>query len=159
LKRQLSEWHAPRCPPGWASMSIFSPAGKAMPPRFAICRHHKVYEVVLVRLICMDLASTYRALARKHFPQACIVADRFPVIRLINQHVLACWRDLDPMGARHRGLLSLMRRHEEHLKPEQRVRLQAYLAVHPVLQVIYEFKQRLCQLLLLEHRTRRQCRS
>jgi len=73
----------------------------------------------------MDLASTYRAFARKHFPQACCVADRSHVIRLINQHFLACWRDLDPLGARHRGLLSLMRRHEEHLKPEQRVCLQA----------------------------------
>jgi len=45
----------------------------------------------------MDLASTYRALAHKHFAQACIVADRFPVIRLINQHFLACWRALDPL--------------------------------------------------------------
>jgi hypothetical protein len=29
----------------------------------------------------MDLASVYRALVRKHFPQAKIVADRFHVIR------------------------------------------------------------------------------
>ena len=38
----------------------------------------------------MDLASSYRALVRKHFPQARIVADRFHVIRLINHHFLAC---------------------------------------------------------------------
>jgi transposase len=31
----------------------------------------------------MDLAAHYRALVRKHFPQALIVADRFHVIRLI----------------------------------------------------------------------------
>jgi transposase len=145
---------------------------------FCDLRNHKVYDVVLgrseaalesylerlegkanVQLVCMDLASAYRALARKHFPQACIVADRFHVIRLINQHFLACWRDIDPLAAKNRGLLSLMRRHEEHLQPEQRLRLQAYLAAHPVLQVIYEFKQRLCHLLLLKHRTRRQCRK
>ena len=28
-------------------------------------------------MICMDLASVYRSLARKHFPNAAIIADRF----------------------------------------------------------------------------------
>src|SRR5579884_3585921 len=37
-----------------------------------------------VRVVCMDLASAYRALVRKHFPNARIVADRFHVLRLIN---------------------------------------------------------------------------
>ena len=46
----------------------------------------------------MDLAQAYRALVRKHFPQARIVADRFHVIRLINHHFLACWRDLDRLA-------------------------------------------------------------
>jgi transposase len=46
----------------------------------------------------MDLASVYRALVRKHFPQARIVADRFPVIRLIHHHFLNCWREIDPVG-------------------------------------------------------------
>src|SRR5579884_2634275 len=32
-----------------------------------------------VRVVCMDLASAYRALVRKHFPNARIVADRFHV--------------------------------------------------------------------------------
>ena len=50
-----------------------------------------------VRLVCMDLAPGYRALVRKHFPNARIVADRFHVIRLINHHFLACW--LDPARA------------------------------------------------------------
>jgi transposase len=178
LKRQFAEWHAPRCPPVLGIDEHFFTRRQGSATTFCDLRNHKVYDVVLgarkrpwpsylerlegkanVQLVCIDLASAYRALARKHFPQACIVADRFHVIRLINQHFLACWRDMDPLAAKNRGLLSLMRRHEEHLQPEQRVRLQAYLAVHPVLQVIYEFKQRLCHLLLLKHRTRRQCRK
>jgi transposase len=61
----------------------------------------------------MDLAASYRALVRKHFPQARIVADRFHVIRIVNHHFLACWKELDPDGARNRGLLSLMRRHRQ----------------------------------------------
>lgn len=110
-----------------------------------------------VRVVCMDLAPVYRAIVRKYFPQARIVADRFHVIRLVNHHFLACWRELDPTGAKNRGLVSLMRRHRHKLTPEQRVRLEAYLARHPALALIYRFKQRLCYLLLKKHRTRRQC--
>jgi transposase len=111
----------------------------------------------LVRVVCMDLASVYRALVRKHFPNARIVADRFPVIRLINHHFLACWREIDPTGANNRGLLSLMRRHRHNLKPEQRTRLAVYWTQQPTLEPIYRFKQRLSYLLLKKHKTRKQC--
>ncbi|MGH9487055.1 MAG: ISL3 family transposase, partial [Terriglobales bacterium] len=110
-----------------------------------------------VRVVCMDLAATYRALVRKHFPNARIVADRFHVVRLINHHFLACWRDLDPVASRNRGLLSLMRRHRHNLRPEQHLNLERYLAQQPALQLIYRFKQRLCYLLLKKNRTRQQC--
>ncbi len=137
---------------------------------------HKIFDVVLgrseaalesylqrlagkerVRVVCMDLASAYRALVRKHFPNARIVADRFHVVRLVNHHFLACWRDIDPVGAKHRGLISLMRRHRHNLKPEQVARLEAYWVQFPMLRQIYAFKQRLCYLLLKKHRTRKQC--
>jgi transposase len=141
-------------------------------------KNHSVYDVVLgrseaalehyllslegkesVRVVCMDLASVYRAIVRKHFPNARIVADRFHVIRLINHHFLNCWRDLDSVGSRNRGLLSLMRRHRHNLRPEQQVRLASYLGTRPALELIYRFKQRLTYLLLKKHRTRRQCQS
>jgi transposase len=96
-------------------------------------------------------------LVRKHFPNARIVADRFHVIRLINQHFLTCWRELDPVGAKHRGLLSLMRRHRHNLKVEQQAKLEAYFEQFPALREIYRFKQKLCYLLLKKHRTRKQC--
>ena len=38
----------------------------------------------------------------------------------------------------NRGLLSLMRRHEWHLRPEQRDNLQRYLADYPGLAALYE---------------------
>ena len=112
-----------------------------------------------VRVVCMDLSGSYRSLVRKHFPQARIVADRFHVIRLVNHHFLATWRDLDPAGSRNRGLLSLMRRHEERLRPEQKERLEAYLDAHPVLRLVYEQKQELCRLLRIKSQTARQCRK
>ena len=143
---------------------------------FCDLKHHKVYDVVLgrsqlsledymaqlqgkseVRLVCMDMAIGYRALVKQHFPNARIVADRFHVIRLINHHFLACWRQLDAIGSKNRGLLSLMRRHRHRLSPEQLKRLMNYLAQHPALELLYRFKQKLCYLLLKKHRTRKQC--
>ncbi len=62
---------------------------------FLRSENHKVYDVVLgrseaslesylarlegkhlVQMVCMDLAVSYRASVKKHFPQARIVADR-----------------------------------------------------------------------------------
>ena len=176
LQRQFSAWHSGRCPPVLGIDEHFFTRRQGYATTVCDLRHHKVYDVVLgrseaaleayfqrlegkaeVRVVCMDLASNYRALVRKHFPNARIVADRFHVIRLINQHFLACWRDLDPAGSKNRGLLSLMRRHRHKLNPQQQARLLAYLADRPALQLIYRFKQRLCYLLLKKHRTRKQC--
>jgi len=85
---------------------------------------NKVYDVVLgrseaslegylgrmkgkekVEMVCIDLSTTYRSLVKKHFPKARIVADRFHVVKLVNHHFLSCWRQIDPLGSRNRGLL------------------------------------------------------
>jgi len=145
---------------------------------FCDLKNHSVYDVVLgrseqaleayleklpgrdeVRLVCMDLSSTYRAIVGKYFPKARIVTDRFHVIRLINHHFLSFWRELDPTGSKNRGLLSLMRRHQHNLKPEQKQRLDQYLASQPVLALCYSFKQGLCSLLLCKNQTAKQCRQ
>jgi transposase len=176
LERQFGEWHSARCPPVLGIDEHFFTRRSGYATTLRDLKNHKIYDVVLgrselaleayfqrlegkaeVRVVCMDLASNYRALVRLHFPQARIVADRFHVIRIINHHFLACWREIDGVGAKNRGLLSLMRRHRHNLKPDQQLRLAAYLAQHPVLETIYRFKQRLCYLLLKKHRTRKQC--
>jgi transposase len=111
-----------------------------------------------VRLVCMDLSSPCRSPVLHYFPNARIVAGRFHVIRLINHHFLACWRELDPVGSGNRGLLSLMCRHRHDLEPAQLARLMHYQAGHPALALIDRFEQRLCTLLLIRHRGRKQCR-
>jgi transposase len=145
---------------------------------FCDLKNHKVHDVVLgrseaslenylrrlpgkdrVRVICMDLASVYRAVARKHFPQARIVADRFHVIRIVNHHFLAAWKQLDPVGSKNRGLVSLMRRHRHHLSLDQHERLFTYLRQNPVMELIYRFKQKLCYLLLEKRRNQRRCQK
>jgi transposase len=130
--------------------------------------NHKVYDVILgrselslkakleriperyrTRIAVMDLSETYRQIVKKHFPNALIVADRFHVIRLVNHAFLKAWQSIDPVGRRNRGLLSLMRRHERNLSKDQQKSLGQYLQTRLVLKEIYEFKQRLCSLLLL----------
>ena len=178
LRRQFREWHPPRCPLLLGIDEHFFTRRKGFATTLCDLKNHKVYDVVLgrselslqayfqalegkpeVQLVCMDLASGYRALVKKHFPNARIVADRFHVIRLINHHFLACWREIDPTGSRNRGLLSLMRRHRHNLSLTQQEKLAAYLLAHPALEVIYRFKQRLCYLLLKKHRNRKQCEA
>lgn len=110
-----------------------------------------------VQVVCIDLADHYRSLIRKHFHNALIVADRFHVIRLVNQQFLATWAILDPKGRANRGLLSLVRRHAFRLSSPQWERLDAYLKSNPAFRAVYTFKQRLTGLLKVKHRTRRQC--
>jgi transposase len=145
---------------------------------FCDLKNHKVHDVVLgrseaslegylarleekdrVQVVCIDLAAHYRALVKKHFPQARIAADRFHVIRAVNQHFQACWREIDPIGSKNRGLLSLLRRHRQNLTPAQRDRLAAYLRDRPELEAIYDFKQRLCDVLLEKGRNQKRCQK
>lgn len=133
-------------------------------------KKHKVFDVVLgrseasledyllklpgkdrVQVVVMDLSSTYRSIVRKHFPNAKIVADRFHVVRLINFQFLKAWKQFDPTGRNNRGLLSLMRRHEDKLKPEQKIKLEKYFEKFPHLKIIWQFKHELHNLMRLKH--------
>lgn len=140
-------------------------------------KNHKVFDVALgrsepslrrylrrlpgkdaVQVIVMDLSETYRRIAWRYFPNATIVADRFHVIRLVNQHFLRVWQQHDPQGRKNRGLLSLMRRHAWHLSDEQGKNLDRYLRDYPVLRALYEAKQRLTRYLLLKTLNRKTAR-
>ena len=69
--------------------------------------HHRIYDVIKgkrhcdiesalisykgrekAKVVCMDLSSGYRSIARRCFPNAKIVADRFHVIRLVLYHFM-----------------------------------------------------------------------
>lgn len=145
---------------------------------FADLKNHKVFDVVLgrsesslkaylrrlpgrerVQVVVMDLSETYRSIIEKYFPNAMIVADRFHVVRLLNHHFLKVWGMLDPEGRKNRGLLSLVRRHECNLKPEQVPRLQSYFNQVAGLEPLYRFKQDLMQLLLKKHQKRVQAKE
>ena len=177
LSRKASELSGAACPKILGIDEHFFTRRQGYATTLCDLEKHKIFDVVLGRseaslegylqqlsgkdnvlVVCMDLSSGYRSLVKKHFPNAVIVADRFHVVRLLNHHFLATWKQLDPAGSKHRGLVSLMRRHPENLKEEQRPNLDAYLEQFPALKIVYQFKQRLCHLLLHKHRTARQCR-
>jgi transposase len=112
-----------------------------------------------VRVVCIDLSSSYRSLIRKHFPNALIVADRFHVIRLVMYHLLKLARQLVPDLSHNRPWLRLMRTRPENLKPEHLQDLQNLLATQPALAGIYDIMQRLCTLLRHKHQKKTECRE
>jgi transposase len=176
LRRLAAERSGASCPRVLGIDEHFFTRRRGYATTFCNLEKHTVYDVVLgrseasleaylnalkgkdgVRIVCMDLSSTYRSIVRKHFPNARIVADRFHVIRLVNHHFLACWKDLDPVGARNRGLLSLLRRHRRNLSTDQRTRLDQYFGAQAAVGAVWRFKELLTSLLLKKHRTRKQC--
>ena len=87
-----------------------------------------------------------------------IVADRFHVIRLVGQYLMEAWKQLEPVGRKNRGLVSLLRRKPDRLEPEQQQRLEAYFAEHPMVGAVYDQLQRLMLLLRNKHQTAKACR-
>ncbi len=112
-----------------------------------------------VRMVCIDLSRTYRALVREYFPHAQIVADRFHVIRLVIRAFRKTWMGVDEKGMTAAGVRKALKSHPQNLEPEVWAKLSAYLKTHEVVRLLYEKKNELCRLLSIKHRTRRQCRA
>jgi len=119
----------------------------------------QIYARQLPDVVVMDLSETYRSIIKKYFPKAMIVADRFHVVRLLNHHFLKVWGTLDPEGKKSRGLLSLVRRHEWNLKPEQVPKMEKYFKECPGFEPLYRFKQDLMKLLLFKHQKRKEAKK
>jgi transposase len=112
-----------------------------------------------VRVVCIDLAHSYRALVRRWFPRALIVADRFHVIRLVGHHLLKLARQLCPALAGNRAWLGLLRARADRLDAPRRARLEQLFQVHPALRPIHQLKERLWALLRLKAQSKRACRG
>jgi len=101
-----------------------------------------------VRVVVMDLSTTYRAIVKKYFPNAVIVADRFHVVKLINQSLMEVWKLFDEEGRKNRGLVSLVRRHRFNLSPDQKINLSRYFVEFPALGICYHKLKDLKELML-----------
>ena len=112
-----------------------------------------------VKVVCMDLSSTYRAIIKKHFPNAKIVADRFHVIRLIQHQCMMTYRTLSTQVKSNRGILALLRTKPDNLTPIKKAKRDKFLAENPAIDAIYQFQQELHGLLMRKTLNKVQCRE
>ena len=112
-----------------------------------------------VKVICIDLSSSYRHLLKKWFPNAHIVADRFHVVRIVQYHFLKFCRQLVPEIKNKRGMLNALRKNPENLKELDKERLKALFKAHPAMKQLYEKQLEVRQLLNLKHQDKRSCRK
>lgn len=106
-----------------------------------------------MKVVCIDLSSSYRALVRRFFPNAKIVADRFYVIRLINQLSMQTFHQIEPNMKYQRGTLIALKIKPENLTPKRLNKRDQYLEQRPAIAAIYDFKQTLRELLTKKHCT------
>lgn len=93
-----------------------------------------------VRFVTMDLSETYRGFARSFFPDAQIVADKFHVVRLFSR--LVSRKRIDATGdERANPIRSLLLRRRDDLETHERRALDVYLATHPDVREVYDYKE------------------
>ena len=151
--------------------------GQRFATTFCDLKNHKVFDVVQgrsgsnlvafleslqgrerVRVVCIDLSSPYRALIRRWFPNARIVADRFHVIRVVIHHFMALCRQIAPDIKNSSGSLAVLRKNPHNLTASQKLRLDRLLAAYPAFVPLYEQMHRLRDLLNRKHQSRRSCK-
>lgn len=95
-----------------------------------------------VRLVALDMSDTYKSFAKRFFPNARLVADKFHVLRLLNPalsrrrgEVVGDWRSM--------RLRRLLLRNGFALDFWQRRELHAFLDEHPALREVYLAKEAL----------------
>lgn len=111
-----------------------------------------------VKVICIDLSSSYRYLIQRYFPNAKIVADRFHVIRLMLHQCMQTYQEIDPLMKYKRGLLAALRTNPDKLTPKRLQRRDEYLKEQPIIDAIYQFKRRLYRLLMKKTMQAKRCR-
>lgn len=112
-----------------------------------------------VKVVCIDLSSSYRGLVRRYFPNARIVADRFHVVRVVQHHFMQLARQLAANLKHHRGNLAALRKAPERLDQRQRARLDKLFAEHPILKTLHEEMHQLRELMNHKHQTKKKCKE
>jgi transposase len=111
-----------------------------------------------IKVVCIDLSSSYRHLIQRYFPNAKIVADRFHVIRLMLHQCIQTYQEIDPKMKYQRGLLAALRTNPENLTPQRLKKRDEYLKQQPAINAVYQFKRLLHRLLMKKTVQRKRCR-
>ena len=105
--------------------------------------------------------SAYRRLVREWFPNARIVADRFHVIRLMNQHFSELCKAIDEKQLAHGrgGMMRLLLTRRDRLTYAQKERLRTYFVDSPGIESLYEFLHETADLLRVRAQSVDSCRK
>lgn len=98
-----------------------------------------------VELVAIDMSKTYRALVRKLFPNARIVADKFHVLRLLGPALMK-ERRLVQGNRNDASMRRLLLRNRTRLEYFQRSDLDHFLKQHPTLNELYRAKEKLFEI-------------
>ncbi len=112
-----------------------------------------------VKVVCMDLSSTYRSIVKKHFPNAMIVADRFHVVRLMQHQCMKSYKELSDDIKSNRGILAALRTKPERLTEKRKALRDSFFKENPIIESLYLFQQRIHDLLLKKMMNKKQCRD
>ena len=95
-----------------------------------------------VKLVAMDMSSTYKKFVRDFFPNAMIVADKFHVLRLLTPTIMKMQKEIH--GHRQEMYLKkIVLKNRMKMDYFLRSDVDKYLKQHPELDLIYRFKERL----------------
>ncbi len=101
-----------------------------------------------IKAVATDLSAAYAAAVIKHLPGALLVADRFHIIKLMNEKIDELRRSLQRettiMGRTAiKGTRYLLLRGRENLRPEQLPQLEEALKLNEPLSIAYYLKEEL----------------
>ena len=172
-----SEIKQARCPTALGIDEHFFSKKQGYATTFCDLKRHKIFDIVKgrsaqdlagylnqlegkeqVKIVCIDLSSTYRHLVQQYFPNAKIVADRFHVIRLMQHMCMQTYQDIDPKMKNKRGILISLRTNPENLTAKRLQKRNEYLKKQPAIEAIYQFKQQLRRLLMKKTLVKRNCK-
>jgi transposase len=99
-----------------------------------------------IQVVSMDMWRPYRTFVERHLPQARIVADRFHVMRQLNDQLTKARRQIQRQAdaetkAALKGSRWLLVHNRSSLNEEQEAQLQQVLAAHSELRVAYLLKE------------------
>lgn len=95
-----------------------------------------------VKVVVIDMSSTYKSFVQKFFPNAKLVADKFHVLRLLTPHIMKGGKDIHG----HRKELQTRRKllcNRTNLDYFVRQDIDRYLQQHGKLRELYRWKERL----------------
>ncbi len=95
-----------------------------------------------VKVVVIDMSGTYKSFAKKFFPNARLVADKFHVLRLFTPHLMKTGKEIHG----HRQELSTRRKllcSRKNLDYFVRVEIDQYLKNHEKLDELYRWKEKL----------------